>query len=268
MPDLLEGGQAGSPAKLRRLRNRERRVWRHADAYVTITVALADELASLFGPRPRHATIPDGCRLEPSRSFAEPRHRDVPTVAYAGHLYPWKGVTVLLHALASLPNVTGLIIGGHPGERDLARTREEAARLGLDDRVTFTGLLDPGAVARRLADADILVLPNTETVLSARYTSPLKLFEYMAAGKPIVASKLASLDDVLRHDQNALLVRPDDPKALAASIDRLVQQPELARRLARCAFDDAAGYTWDRRAERLELLLHEATQKPNPESTL
>ena len=255
MPDLLEGGRAASPAKLGRLRRRERRVWRRADAYVTITAALADELVGLFGPRVRLTTIPDGCTLDPTRRFAPLRHRDAPVVGYAGHLYPWKGVSVLLNALASLPHAQGMIIGGHPGERDLERTRAEAERLGLGARVTMTGLLNPGEVAARLADADILVLPNTETTLSARYTSPLKLFEYMAAGKPIVASRLASLEEVLEHERSALLVPPGDPAALAAAIETLTRRPGLADRLARCAFERAVDYSWDRRAARLEALL-------------
>jgi glycosyltransferase involved in cell wall biosynthesis len=187
-------------------------------------------------------------------------------VAYAGHLYPWKGVNVLLEALTRLPYATGLIIGGHPGERDLARTQAEAGRLGLDARVTFTGLVDPGVVASRLADADVLVLPNTKTTLSARYTSPLKLFEYMAAGKPIVASKLASLEEVLEHGQNAWLVEPGDPAALAEGIDTLIHQPELADRIARQAFETAADYDWARRAERLESLLGDVTQNRDPGS--
>lgn len=257
MPELLDSGRSASAMKLRRLRRRERRVWRRAEAYVTITAALADDLVALFGPRGRLKTIPDGCRLDPARRFQPLRHASAPVVGYAGHLYPWKGVAVLLEALVDLPDARGLIIGGHPGERDLERTHAEVVRWGLDGRVTVTGLLPPGEVATRLAEADILVLPNTASTLSARYTSPLKLFEYMAAGKPIVASRLPALGEVLEHERNALLVPPGDPRALAAAIERLTRHPELAERLARSAFESAADYGWEQRAARFEALLEE-----------
>ena len=90
---------------------------------------------------------------------------------------------VLLEALARVPDVRGLIIGGHEQEPDLARLRALAARLGIEGRVTFTGHLPPSAVASQLAQADVLALPNPASAISTHSTSPLKLFEYMAAGK-------------------------------------------------------------------------------------
>jgi glycosyltransferase involved in cell wall biosynthesis len=178
-------------------------------------------------------------------------------VAYAGHLYAWKGVDVLLEAIARLPQARGLIVGGHSSEPDLARTKSVAERLGLGERVTFTGLVEPTRVAQLLTQADVLVLPNPASAISTRYTSPLKLFEYMAAGRPIVSSNLPSIREVLRDGVNALLVPPGDPIALASAIDQLLTDPELAARLARAALDDVPNYSWQRRAELLEALFTE-----------
>src|SRR5690606_26879499 len=125
-------------------------------------------------------------------------------VAYAGHLYPWKGVDVLIRALAAVPDVQGLIVGGHPAEADRARVEQLAGSLGLASRITFTGHLPPSEVAPRLAAASMLVLPNTASAISERYTSPLKLFEYLAMGRPIVASDLPAIRAVLTDDQSAL----------------------------------------------------------------
>jgi glycosyltransferase involved in cell wall biosynthesis len=193
LPDLLTDAPAASGAKQRRLADRERRVWRRADGYVTITSVLASELSAKFGDRPALAVVPDGVRLDPDRRYAPPPARRPATVAYAGNLYPWKGVEVLLRALARLPDVRGLIIGGHPAEPDLARLERLAAELGLTGRVTFAGQVEPPAVKARLGEADVLVLPNTALAISARYTSPLKLFEYLASSRPIVASDLPAL---------------------------------------------------------------------------
>ncbi len=205
------------------------------------------------------AVVPDGARLAAARTFtwAGPRS-ERPIVAYAGHLYPWKGVDVLIEALALVPEVAGRIVGGHPRESDLARLTALAAARGLTSRVAFTGLLPPQDVAGALDDADILVLPNTATEVSARYTSPLKLFEYLAAGRPIVASRLPALAEVLEDGVNALLVTPGDPQALADAIRQLAADPALARRLAERAFGDAGQYSWARRAERIDVVLARA----------
>jgi glycosyltransferase involved in cell wall biosynthesis len=252
LPDLLTGAAPASLAKQRRLAGRERRVWLGADGYVTITSALASDLASMFGERRVLAVVPDGARLDPNRRFVPPLARRSATAAYAGNLYPWKGVDVFLRALAGLPNVRGLIIGGHRAEPDLGRLEDLARSLSLAGRVTFTGPVDPPQVASRLMEADVLVLPNTAMAISARYTSPLKLFEYLASGRPIVASDLPALAEVLRHGQNAWFVAPGDPEALARGIRCVLDDADLAQRLARGAFDAAAEYSWDRRAERLE----------------
>jgi glycosyltransferase involved in cell wall biosynthesis len=198
-----------------------------------------------------------GARVPADHGSAEGEGR--PVVVYAGHLYAWKGVDVLLDALRELGDVRGLIVGGHEKEPDLARLREQAARLGISDRVTFTGLVAPPDVAGHLRAGSVLVLPNPASAISTRFTSPLKLFEYMAAGRPIVASDLPSIREVLRHEQNALLVEPGDAAALAAGVRRLLDDRPLADRLAQAAVTDVASYSWDRRAERLETLLLQVT---------
>ena len=178
-----------------------------------------------------------------------------PLVAYAGHLYPWKGVDVLLEALARLPGTRGLIVGGHPAEGDLGRLQHGAARLCIAERVQFTGLVEPGAVAGYLSSAHVLVLPNTATRISERYTSPLKLFEYLAAGRPIVASDLPALREVVTADVDAILVTPGDSQALADGIGRVLGDRDLAGRLSAHAWSRAEAFSWSARAEQIEQLL-------------
>lgn len=261
LPDLVATATRPSARKLQRLARREARVWREADGYVTITAALRADLEGRHGARARVAVIPDGVRIE---AGGVPRDEDVdvprvgdPVVAYSGHLYAWKGVDVLLEALAHVPKARGLIVGGHAQEPDLARLKARATGLGIGDRVTFTGMVEPSRVARFLRQADVLALPNPASVISTRFTSPLKLFEYMAAGRPIVASDLPSIREVLQDEVNALLVTPGNPAAIAAAIERLIGDPALSARLADAALAAAPAYSWDRRAERLEELLHE-----------
>jgi glycosyltransferase involved in cell wall biosynthesis len=255
LPALVGTASEPSPRKLRRLTAREARVWEIADGYVTITAALCRELERRHGSRAQVAVIADGTRLAPVDAGAAVRPAATPAVvAYAGHLYVWKGVDVLLAALARLPRTRGLIVGGHPLEADLARVTGLATRLDIADRVTFTGLVEPARVSELLREADVLALPNPASAISTLFTSPLKLFEYMAAGRPIVASDLPAIREVLHHEVDALLVAPDDPVALAAGIERLLADPVLARRLAVAALAAVPDYSWDRRAERLETL--------------
>ena len=92
-------------------------------------------------------------------------------------------------------------------------------------------------VRARVADAAVAVVPLPDNLMARYFTSPLKLFDYMAAGVPIVASDLPSIREVLTDGDNALLMPPDDPVALAATIRRLLVNPGLADRLRRTAFE-------------------------------
>jgi len=260
MPRLLGRPElAPSAAKLRRLDRREALVWRTANAYVTITQALAEDLAAKYGSRDRVFVVPDGTVVTapgPARPTSGPV-----VAAYAGHLYPWKGIDVFVQALAQTTDVHGLIVGGHPGERDLARVQALLTSLGLSDRVTITGLLEPPAVAAALNAADILVLPNTHSAISDRYTSPLKLFEYLTRTRAIVASDLPSIREVLSHDDTAWLVPAGDAQALAGALTRLSADRALRDRLGAAARALAPDYSWQRRAERLEPALTTAVRR-------
>lgn len=257
-PELLSGAPPASAAKLRRLAARDARVWREAEGYVTITAGLARALERRFGGRPQVAVVPDGtwtAPLDPPASGAGVRAPGAErpfTIGYAGHLYPWKGVDLIVEAVTALQDTRGLIVGGHEQEPDLARLRQLALDLDCASRVTFTGPVPPPEVALRLRDADVLILPNRASAISSEFTSPLKLFEYMAAGRPIVASDLPAFREILRDGENALLVEAGNPQALVAGITRIKNDPGLGARLARQAAADVRDYTWARRAERLE----------------
>jgi glycosyltransferase involved in cell wall biosynthesis len=258
-PQMIANAPAASEAKLRRLTARDQRVWRGADGYVTITDGLRRELETRFGPRERTAVVPDGVRAVDRTDRSATENTEQPAadqfvIGYAGHLYPWKGVDIVVEAVAALTDTRGLIVGGHDKEPDLERVKAFAKELSCESRITFTGLLPPPAVRAKLAEADVLLLPNPKSAISNAFTSPLKLFEYMAAERPIVASDLPSIREVLRDDENALLVEPGNPQAFVNAITRLKKDATLAKRLAARARADVAQFTWRARAERLETL--------------
>ncbi|MEE3137979.1 MAG: glycosyltransferase, partial [Acidobacteriota bacterium] len=120
----LSTARVVSPRKQRRLMRREGRVWSGADGYIVTTTGNLAELEGRFGKRLRVAVIPNGTRLQPDRKF-EALHPIPPLcVVYAGHLYPWKGVDVLLQALVKLEGVNATIIGGDAAEPDFQRLQD------------------------------------------------------------------------------------------------------------------------------------------------
>ena len=270
LPSLEVGQRAGRatlPSKAAvRLRRLEAAVFREADRIVTITECARRILIEHYGvPAGRVRTVPDGTSVDDGRRTTEdgpdPTTSSVvgrpssPLVYYVGQLYPWKGAGLLVQAAARTDKARFVVVGGLPNGRgggaDLAELRDRAHELGVSNRIEFRGYLPYAQVGQELAKAAVAVLPLPDEPVARYFTSPLKLFDYMAAGVPIVASDLPALREVLRHDENAVLVRPDDPAALAVAIQRLLDDPALAARLARQAHDDARAYTWDARAARL-----------------
>jgi glycosyltransferase involved in cell wall biosynthesis len=248
-----------------RRRRFEQVVFDGAWRVLTITDCLRQRLIDDYAISPHKVfTVPDACRVPtPGHKARTTDHADVglhgpsPIIhhprklIYVGQLYPWKGVDLILRALVHVPRAELIIVGGLPDDCQQARLKDLGKELGIDERVCFCGPRPYEQVPGLLATADVALLPLAEGLVARCFTSPLKLFDYLAAGLPIVASDFPSVREVLRDGHNALLVPPDNATAMGAAINRLLDQPELAARLGSRARRDAANHTWDRRAERI-----------------
>lgn len=171
---------------------------------------------------------------------------DEQIVCYTGHLFPWKGVYTLAESANLLEQCFFVVVGGM--DDDIRRFQEYLKAEGIFN-VEVVGYVQPSMVPDYLYAADVLVLPNSARAkIASHYTSPLKLFEYMASWRPIVASDLPALREVLRDGENAVLVEPDDPKALAEGIERTLTDVGLAARISRQAREDVGQYAWEKRA--------------------
>ncbi len=237
---------------------------------VTVSDPLRELCMDLGADQRVVAVFPNGVDVERFRADMLPKAArrligvpdGKPIVVYAGHLYEHKGIATLFEAAATLSDVLFLVVGGWPDDVDRWRTSTHSL-----SNVLFTGFVPNEQIPRYLAAADLCVLPNSARDEEARWTSPLKLFEYMAAGRPIVASDLPVLRALLADGRNALLVRPDDPPALADGIQTVLDSPDLAARLARGARDDACRHSWGERARGIlghfaPHLLHIENQSP------
>ncbi len=228
------------------------RILKKARGVVAITNGLKRDLV-LAGVGDAHIIVaPDGVSLD---DFANPESKTEARLrlgisstekvaSYIGILDAWKGTETLYRAAKLLaPDVTVVVIGGFNGEeRHLAVEHREVRFLGYRPYRELPG---------NQQAADVLVLPNSgREAISAKYTSPLKLFTYMASGVPIVASDLPSLREVL-SEKNAFIVSPDDPEALALGIRQALENPDDAETRARQARLDVVDYTWENRAKRI-----------------
>jgi glycosyltransferase involved in cell wall biosynthesis len=191
----------------------------------------------------RFAALPSRERARQSLQL-DPEAR---VVVYTGGLLEWKGVDVLVDAMRELPDAQLVVAGGMAADVERVRRRARGAR-----NVRIDGLQPPARVAEYLVAADVAVVPNrSQPAISSRYTSPLKVFEAMAIGVPLVASDLPSLRELLKHDVDAWLVSPDDARALAAGIRRVLDDDALRTRLAKQLHERAPEHTWDARARQL-----------------
>lgn len=222
---------------------------RRLDGMVVLTSLAKEEFAQLGFIYDRILVAPDAVDLarfekppvqkEARDTLAIPSKRKV--AIYAGTIEGWKGVNTLYAAAQQLPDVLFVIVGGR-GLEDFVREHPAS------ENVRYEGQVPNEKIPLYFAAADVLILPNTDKHESSRVaTSPMKLFEYMASGTPIVSSDLPSLRDVL-NDGNARLVSPDNPEALASGIRKLLENPKTASALARQAREDVQPHTWDRRA--------------------
>jgi glycosyltransferase involved in cell wall biosynthesis len=247
-----------SEAKAARLAGREARVWKCASAFVTTTGGIRQTFEEMHGRRERPTcVVPNGCDVPESRAFPGLPEEKPARVLYAGQLYPWKGVDVLVEAMAHVPEARLVILGGLDGEADWKRIRALVESRGLAGRTEMPGTVPQARVADELRRAAVVAVPFLRSVMTERHTSPLKAFEAMAAGRAIVATDLPSSREFLRDGENARLVPPGDAPALSEALRTLLDRRDLAERLARTAYDEAPRYSWDARARALRELLQE-----------
>jgi glycosyltransferase involved in cell wall biosynthesis len=253
-PLLAQQGEYRELALVEAARAIERRLLAEADRVIVTSPALGD-YAHAHGASQR-ATRCVPCGVSPELFAAarprRPRDGEV-VVGFLGSLKPWHGIDQLLEAFRKLRDISEvyrlLIVGSGP----LLPALEEFRRRHRLARVmTLAGSVPHARVGEYLAQMDIGVAPYPP--LEPFYFSPLKVWEYAAAGVPIVASASGDLPARFPHRTAALLHRPGSVRKLVEHIERLRRDPELGQRLARRARRVAKLHTWDRLAARIESL--------------
>lgn len=207
--------------------------WQSADAVIPVTQVLADIVQASGVPPCRIHVMSNGIDvdlLSKSSRGQDLREqlgwKDCVTLGFTGFVREWNGLEPVIDLLAAPGNeaLTLLVVGDGPARNAL---EARAERLGVAARVHFTGLVSRGEIPRCVSAFDIALQPAANP-----YASPLKLFEYMALRRAIVAPDQPNIREVLEHEGNALLFRLDEPRGLADAVLRLARDPVLRERLA------------------------------------
>jgi glycosyltransferase involved in cell wall biosynthesis len=232
------------------------RFFSQIDGIVCITKKLADYTVEKHDiERSQILVAPDGVDLtqyssittsEARRTLNLPADRDI--VMYTGNLYEMQGVETLVRAAEGL-DASIYVVGGHQEDRDRIKSR-----CSIPETVEFVGFVEPSSVPVYQSAADILVAPYAEHV--REFASPLKLFEYMAAGKPIVISDHTVFKEVLTEGTSALFFESESPESLRETLNNLLDDQDLRQELGSKARSKANEFSWFHRAEKIISFSH------------
>lgn len=228
------------------LRAIERKSLRAYDRVIVISSALKAILTDTYATPPRKiAVVHNGTNLDLMRPLAKLDCRralhlpdDAFVIAFVGTLHPWQGISPLIEAVAELSALKGrpvhLLIAGTSGDEPIYAAA--ASGLGIADRVHFFGVVSHERVPHIISAADVAVAPG-DPLQSADYRirSPLKVYEYLACGRPVIAGELESIRTLFSGDPVGFLVKPGSVPELVAAMEKLRQEPHLSEEMGRNA---------------------------------
>ena len=260
-PLLAERSKFGGITFRRLARWTEQSLWQGADYVLPVTEVLAEIIRDTDVDDDRIVVIPNA--IDPKRfsqkiGKAEAKKRvglaGSLVLGFTGFMREWHGLDNVIDLFADLnPDLAPhlLIVGDGPARLQL---EVRANRLGVADKVTFTGLIGRDAVADYVAAFDIALQPAVRP-----YASPLKLFEYMALGCAIIAPRTPNIEEVLSDGKTAFLFDPECRKSFVAALEQLCRDARLRERIGAAAREAITekGFTWENNARRVEVLIRQ-----------
>lgn len=257
-PMYLERSQHGGLGIPSLASRSEIHVWKSADFVLPVTAELATIIERCGVPNERIRVIPNGINLDafdtvPSIEEAKRRLgcEGRLVLGFTGFVRTWHGLDRVIDFIAESPRseLVLLVVGDGPARSELV---SQAARLSVSDRVRFTGIVPREKIPECVAAFDVALQPAATS-----YASPLKLFEYLALGKAIVAPRQPNLSEVIRDGENGLLFEPGDRVSLFRVLEQVIGDPELRNHLGNSARLTIGqnDMTWTGNAKRVTALI-------------
>jgi len=221
----------------------------HVEGLIAPSRHVADAYLAAGFASDRLTVLPNGIDLAPYRHAENAGSRpggEAVVLLYAGYFGAHKGLLVLLQAMAMMDHREAVVldlVGDGPLDAGL---RAFARQQGLADRVRFRGKVDPAAMATVYAASDVFVLPSVWPE-----NQPVCLMEAMASAKPVIASRIGGIPEMLEDGREGLLVQPDDATALAQALDRLACDRDLRTRMGQAGRQKVAGYGYREQAQAM-----------------
>lgn len=228
--------------------------YRDADVIVAVSQVLRDLLVSEAGVDPRKiVVVPNGVDINRFAPIERVREisRDRPTLGFVGGLLRWQGLDILLKAIASTRAADfNLEIVGDGEEK--SNLEAQVAELGLKEKVKFIGRVPGNEVAKYIRDFDICFSGQIASKLGGMYHSPLKIYEYMACGKPVIASDFADARSVIQGKDTGYLFDPGNVEALARVLDEaFLNRHRWQAQGVRARAEIVAGHSWSARGRQM-----------------
>lgn len=234
------------------------------DFIITITDGIKQDLQDKFKIQ-TIKTLPDWVNLDffdkiqPEKDFKQKYwlKENEKILIYAWSFKDWKWVDTIINAIKFVQhtNVKFIIVGGK--DKEIVEKQKLATKLWINDKIIFQWFLPQDEIVRLLKISNIWVIPNNKTLIGEKYTSPLKVFEYMACWLPIIASNLPSMKEVLKQNQNALFFEAENDRELANKIDYLIKNDYLMQNMWKNNKEIINQYSWQNRAKHIFDIINE-----------
>ncbi len=278
-PLIYEAGQYRKLHHVALAKSIESFLFSNADHIVAVSSGLQEYILEI-SKNDRITVVPNGVSLE-NFDAAErsvdwrkklTRHPETDfVIGFVGSIKPWHGVDLLIDAFAKLyvnDEEFSLCIVGNGDKNYQSQLEEQCKKNGLKQRVMFFGAVPYDSIPAVMKSMDVLVAPYPE--MDNFYFSPLKIFEYMAAKRPIVSSSIGQIKDVLTNGKNALLVPAGNTGALQDALIRIKRDSQLRNRLALASYSEVrSNHLWQHRLEKITEIMESlspATDKQDKSS--
>jgi glycosyltransferase involved in cell wall biosynthesis len=256
-----------SPVSPDRYRRRHVEKWKAADQLIVVSESFKQRVVQEGVVPEKISVIQNAVNLAPYRAVSaseveafrnEWELSETAVIGFLGHMLPWHRIDLFVDAIGALHksgyNVQGLLVGG--GRWKKYRTYAEQA--GVAEQIVFSGPVPPEDVPEAVAAMDICAVPG-----SNEYGSPVKLFDYGAAGRPVVAANAPSVTEVITDEKNGLLFEEGSLEGFVEALSRLIEDDKLRDRIARTFREKIEEeHTWEKVGQRTECVLNRVLDAP------